>query len=304
MAIASLARKDWNDFTFRVFLTLLMLLICVVTLYPFLNVAALSFNDSIDTVRGGIAIWPRQFTLENYREIFQTSQLLVALRNSVLRTVIGAGLTVFCSAAMAYTLARREFVFRRFFGFLFALTMYVQGGLIPTYLLFRALGFFNSFWVYIIPNLVGAWNVFVIRSYMGNIPDSLVESARIDGANDIVVFTRIMLPLSIPVLATIALFASVFQWNQWFDVYLYNTNNPGLTTLQYELRKILAYASFSYSSAADVQQLEAQGRRAAMVSPQSMRMAMTMVATVPILLVYPFLQRFFVSGLTLGAVKS
>jgi putative aldouronate transport system permease protein len=281
-----------------------MLTICVATLYPFLNVLALSLNESLDTVRGGIHIWPRSFTVENYRRIFATPLLLVAFRNSVLRTVIGMFFTVLSCSAIAYTLSRREFMFRRSFGFMFALTMYVQGGLIPTYLLIRSLGLFNSFAVYILPALVGAWNMFVIRSYMSNLPDSLVESARIDGANDLVIFAKIIMPLSLPVLATMALFVAVFQWNQWFDVYLYNSSSSNLTTLQYELRKILEYTNVQFSAGTDLSEIEQLGRQASMVSPRSLRMAMTMVATVPILLVYPFLQRYFVSGLTLGAVKS
>lgn len=297
-------RAYMMDLGFRVMLTLLMLLVCIMTLYPFLNVLALSFNESLDTVRGGIHIWPRAFTLENYARIFDTPHLLIAFRNSVLRTLIGVVFTVFSCSAIAYALARREFMFRRSFGFLFALTMYVSGGLIPTYLLMRSLGLFNSFAVYIIPNLVGAWNVFVIRSYMAGIPDSLVESARIDGANDLKIFARIIMPLAIPVLATMALFVAVFQWNQWFDVYLYNATRPGLTTLQFELRKILEYANVQFSVGTDLSDLATAGRRATMVSPRALRMAMTIVATVPILTVYPFLQRYFVSGLTLGAVKS
>ncbi len=297
-------RAYMMDLGFRVMLTFMMLVLCVVTIYPFLNVLALSFNESLDTVRGGVHIWPRAFTLENYRRIFATPHLLVAFRNSVLRTVLGVFFTVFSCSAIAYTLARREFMFRRSFGFMFALTMYVSGGLIPSYLLIRSLGLFNNFAVYIIPNLVGAWNVFVIRSYMAGIPDSLVESARIDGANDLTIFARIIMPLSIPVLATMALFVAVFQWNQWFDVYLYNATRPGLTTLQFELRKILEHASIQFSAGSDLTDLAAAGRQATMVSPRALRMAMTIVATVPILTVYPFLQRYFVSGLTLGAVKS
>jgi putative aldouronate transport system permease protein len=298
------AKNTPREVAFRVFLTAVMLTICVATLYPFLNVLALSLNESLDTVRGGIHIWPRSFTVENYRRIFATPLLLVAFRNSVLRTVIGMFFTVLSCSAIAYTLSRREFMFRRSFGFMFALTMYVQGGLIPTYLLIRSLGLFNSFAVYILPALVGAWNMFVIRSYMSNLPDSLVESARIDGANDLVIFAKIIMPLSLPVLATMALFVAVFQWNQWFDVYLYNSSSSNLTTLQYELRKILEYTNVQFSAGTDLSEIERLGRQASMVSPRSLRMAMTMVATVPILLVYPFLQRYFVSGLTLGAVKS
>jgi putative aldouronate transport system permease protein len=186
---------------------------------------------------------------------------------------------------------------------MFVITMYVAGGMIPVYLLFRSLGLFNTFTVYILPHVIGVWNVFVIRSYMDNLPDSLQESARLDGANDFVIFWRIILPLSVPVLAVITLFAAVRQWNSWFDNYLYNASRVQLTTLQYELRKILATANIQISEFADSADIAERMQRIT-VTPRSMRMAMTIVATAPILFVYPFVQRYFVKGLTLGAVKN
>jgi len=192
---------------------------------------------------------------------------------------------------------------RRVISLIFVITLYLQGGLIPIYLLYRALGLFNTRLVYILPYIIGVWNVFVIRSYMDNLPDSLQESARLDGANDLVIFLRIILPLSVPVVATISLFVAVFQWNQWFDTYLYNYSASELTTLQYELRKVLAYADIQFSefeTAADIAERVAR----ITVTPRSMRMAMTIVVTTPVLVVYPFIQRYFVKGLTLGAVKS
>jgi len=289
--------------SFDVLNYLLMTLLAVVTLYPFLNVLALSFNDSLDTIRGGITIWPREFTLANYQEVFKTDSIVTGFRNSVLRTAIGSFITVVSCAMVAFTFSRKDFGPRRFFSVLFVITMYVGGGMIPVYLLFRALGLFNTFTVYILPRVIGVWNVFVIRSYMDNLPDSLSESARLDGANDLVIFWRIILPLSVPVLAVITLFAAVQQWNSWFDNYLYNSSRVQLTTLQYELRKILATANIQISEFADSADIAERMQRIT-VTPRSMRMAMTIVATAPILFVYPFVQRYFVKGLTLGAVKN
>jgi len=204
---------------------------------------------------------------------------------------------------IAYTLSRRDFMARRLFSLMFAVTMYVSGGMIPGYILMRNLGLFGTFTVYILPGLIGVWNVFVIRSYIDTLPESIQESARIDGANDIVIFTRIVLPLCKPVLATVALFVGVGHWNAWFDAYLYNNARPELTTLQYELQKILTAATITLTSASDRSAIE-QLQRVTHVTPESLKMAMSMLVTAPVLLIYPFLQKYFVTGLTLGAVKS
>lgn len=299
MASKGLKRKTAFDYV----LLLVLLLFSVITIYPFLNVLAISFNDAYDTIKGGIYLWPRMPTWDNYAAIFKDSNLLVAFRNSVLRTVIGTAAGVFCTTMMAYTLSRRDFAARRLFSLMFAVTMYVSGGMIPGYLLMRNLGFFNTFRVYIIPGLIGAWNVFVIRSYIDGLPESIQESAKIDGANDIVIFLGIVLPLCIPVLATVALFVAVGQWNSWFDAYLYNNARPELTTLQYELQKILNSTTIQVTSATDYQAFEAMAKRSR-VTPDSLKMAMSMVVTAPILAVYPFLQKYFVTGLTMGAVKN
>nr|WP_240763211.1 carbohydrate ABC transporter permease [Paenibacillus thalictri] len=277
-----------------------MLLAAVVTVYPFLNVLAISLNDSMDTVRGGIYVWPREFTLENYKALFRFGNLLTAFQNSILRTVIGTVLGVLSASMVAFVLNQKEFQARKLFTALFALTLYVQGGLIPGYMLIRELHLLNTFWVYIIPGLLSVWNVFIIRSYMDGLPYSLQESAKIDGASEFTIFVRIILPLCLPVLATIALFIAVGQWNSWFDNYLFNSSKPELTTLQFELQKILLSTSSGNDNAYRGQDMA----KVNAVSPESMKMAITMVVTLPILAVYPFLQKYFVKGMTLGAVKA
>lgn len=280
-----------------------MLLLTVVTVYPFINILALSFNNAIDSVKGGIYLWPRMPTLANYAEIFKNKNLMTGFRNSVMRTVIGTITNVFCCTMMAYTLSRKDFMARRLFSFMFAVTMYVSGGMIPGYLLIRDLHMFSTFIVYIIPALLSAWNIIVIRSFIDGLPDGLQEAARVDGANDVVIFIRIVLPLCKPVIATMALFVAVSQWNSWFDSYLYNNSRPDLTTLQYELQKMLTAANITPKSATDTAAMNAIAQ-ANRVTPDALKMAMTMVVTAPVLLVYPFLQRYFMTGLTLGAVKS
>lgn len=278
----------------------IMLLIMIVTLYPFLNVLAISLNDSQDTVRGGIYLWPRQLTWENYETIFSYTGLVQGFKITILRTVSGTLLGLLSASMLAYVLSRPDFKSRRFFSVFLALTMYFTGGLVPTYMLMRHLDLIGTFWIYILPGIVSAFNVFVIRSFIDNLPYALQESAKLDGANDFTIYWRVILPLCKPVLATIALFLAVGQWNAWFDTYLYNGNKPHLTTLQYELMKVLQ----STNQGANMVNANDMANQMAQVSPESIKMAITIVVTLPILIIYPFLQRYFVSGMTLGAVKA
>ncbi len=289
-----------GEVIFKVFLYLFMILIGFITLYPFLNVLAISFNDSLDTVKGGIHLWPRVFTWNNYREVFTYPNLVIGFKISLLRTVIGTVFGLFSTAMVAYAISCREFVARRLVSALFILTMYVSGGLIPEFMLVRKLGLINNFWVYILPGLISGWNVFVLRAYMDTLPESLTESAKLDGANEITIFFRIILPLCKPILATIALFIAVGQWNSWFDTYIYCTGNRSLTTLQYEMMRILQDVTSTTSSS----MYGMNEYNAPRTSPESIQAAITIVVTLPILLIYPFLQKYFVKGLTLGAIKS
>ncbi|GAB6927284.1 carbohydrate ABC transporter permease [Paenibacillus sp. JCM 10914] len=278
-----------------------MILVVVVTLYPFLNVLAISLNDSVDTVRGGIYIWPREFTFENYAQIFKYEGLLTGAKISILRTLAGTFLGLLSGTMLGYVLSRIDFQGRKFMSTFLALTMYFSGGMIPVFILIRDLNMMNSFLVYIIPGMISAFNVFVIRSFIDGLPYSLQESAKLDGANDFTIYYKIILPLCKPVLATIALFLAVGQWNSWFDTYLYNGSAPHLTTLQFELMKVLQSTQGHTSGMMSGQNMAEIVKQ---VSPESIKMAITIVVTVPILLVYPFLQRYFVKGMTLGAVKS
>ncbi len=297
-------KKTADDIAFDTVKILLLTFLVGVTLYPFLNIIAISFNDSADSLRGGITLWPRVFSLRNYEKIFSNENLGHAAVVSVLRTVISVITQVFCTAMVAFTISRREFVLRRFVTFLYVLTMYIDGGLIPTYFLMRSLHLVNSFHIYWIPGLVAAFNLLVIRTYMNGLPESFVESARLEGASDFTIFLRVILPLCLPVLATVALFIAVWQWNFWFDTFLYNSSNISLSTLQYELMKKIqsANAAMSGGSAANAF-AEAGGMTTSRVTPTSLRAAMTVVVSLPIIAVYPFLQKYFVTGLAIGGVK-
>lgn len=277
----------------------LMVLFCgmiVMTVYPFLNVLAISLNDPMDTMRNVNFVIPRQFTLANYRFIFAENNMVQPMIMSVVKTLVGTGIGVVFTAMLAYVLSRKDFYFNKSFTIIFIVTMYVSGGMIPEYLLImRTLRMGNNFWVYIIPGLIWVYNVILVRSFIEGMPLALQEAAKIDGANDFTIWLKVILPLCKPVLATVALFIAVGQWNSFMDTYLYARELP---TLQYVLYEIMESAQIKVDPHA-----AALGQLKNTVSPMSVRMAVTVVATVPILVVYPFLQKYFVGGMTLGAVK-
>ncbi|MDR3284400.1 MAG: carbohydrate ABC transporter permease [Treponema sp.] len=282
----------------------IMLVIMVVTLYPFWNTMIVSFNSATDTTRGGITFWPREFTLQNYRAVFSTGTIFHAFWVSVARTVIQTVTGVFFTSMIAYALSRKEYIFRKPFTLILVLSMYINAGLIPAYFLMRSLHLINTFWVYVVPGMVGAFNFVVIRTYMRSLPESIIESAKIDGCGEFVIFIRIILPLCLPVLATVALFVAVGSWNSWFDTMIYNSRNVNLHTLQYKLMEYLQSSQSQAKSAAAIGAMGmSQNAAASMVTPVSIRAAITVVAALPILVVYPFLQRYFVVGLNVGGVK-
>ncbi|CAM4479786.1 carbohydrate ABC transporter permease [Paenibacillus sp. FSL H7-0942] len=291
--------RSLGDSIFSITNGIFMLLVMVVTLYPFLNTIAVSFNNGLDTIRGGIYLWPREWTLQNYVSVFQNPNLTQAAFVSVARTVVGTVVQLFCTAMLAYVLSRKEYMFNKLVTTLFVMTMYFSGGLIPGYMLIKQVGLLNSFWVYIIPGLIGVFNMIVIRTYIQGLSEGLIESAKMDGAGDFRIFMRIVLPLSKPVLATVALFIAVGQWNSWFDSMLYTAGNRNLTTLQYELMKLLSSAT-SQGGTVNVDSFKNVTN---MVTPVSIRAAITVVTAMPIVLLYPFLQKYFVTGLTIGGVK-
>jgi len=296
-------RYKLGDVAFNVFNTIVLLFLVVVTLYPFVNTLAISFNDGLDTVRGGIYIWPREFSLQNYRSVFVSGTVVNAFFVSVARTVISVVLNVFLTGMLAYCLSRKEYIFNKFITIAVVLTMYFNAGMIPIFKLNQSLGLYGSFWVYIIPTLISAFNVIVVRTYISSIPESLVESARLDGAGDFRIFIRIIFPLTKPALAVVGMFVAIFQWNNWIDTYLYASSKQELSTLSFELQKLLA-SSFSQSQAAQSATSGIGAELAGgMVTPIAMQAAITIVAMVPIICVYPFVQRYFVTGLNVGGVK-
>ena len=300
-AINKPVRHKRRDVVFPVVNTIILCILMFVTLYPVLNTIAYSFNEGMDALKGGLGIWPRVFSMKAYDELLKDTAVYKAFLISLSKTVITTVLNLFFTSMLAYALSRKEYVLRTFITTLMVLTMYVNAGLIPNYLLIsRTLGLKNTFWVYIIPTMFSCFNMIVIRTYIIGLPEALVESARIDGAGDLRTFFQIILPLCLPVMATVALFVAVGAWNSWFDTYLYNGSKKDLYTLQYLLKMKLATTQNSSNAANTSAEALASSAK---VAPITVRCAISVVSAVPILIVYPFLQKYFVTGMALGSVK-
>lgn len=273
-------------------------IVLMATLYPFLNILAISLNDAADTLRGGIHLLPRKFSTASYVEILNNKEFMASIKITVARTVIGTPIALLTTSMAAYVLSRRELFARKWITLLFIFTMYFSGGMVPTYMVIKNLGLIDNFWVFIFPMALEVYNVILIRSYIDSLPDALFESAKIDGANDIFIFFKIVIPLIKPILLTVGLFIAVSHWNSWFDAFIY-TSSQDLKPMQSILVEILN--QFQTGSASATEQMTRTGNT---VTADSIRMAATIVSTIPILLVYPIIQKYFVKGMMIGAVKN
>lgn len=275
----------------------LMLMFVAVCIYPFYYLLIYSFSES--TQASLITIWPRGFTLNNYIEVFTLNGFGRAAIVSVLRTVVGSVLSVGCCSFFAYLVSKEIMVGRKLIYRMLVITMYMDGGLVPTFLVMNAYGLMDSYWIYILPGLLGAYNVVLLKTFMEQIPAALEESATIDGAGVIRCWWSIVLPLSKPALATIAVFSAVGQWNAWFDAHIYVTERA-MWPLQYILYRYLQEAQAVASLLDEMRDASAVTVN---ITPATIRMTITAVVTIPILVVYPFMQKFFMKGIMLGAVK-
>ncbi|MGZ0040933.1 carbohydrate ABC transporter permease [Paenibacillus ottowii] len=291
-----LRRRTAGEAIFDFFNNVFMLVICFVTLYPVWYVLVNSFNEGADAMRGGIYWWPRLFSLSSYQAVFANSGIMTAMGVTVARTLIGTIVHVFFTAMIAYAYSRRELIGRKLYMLIGTITLFFGGGLIPTYLLIRDLGLLDSFWVYIIPAMFSFFDLIIFMAFFRELPDALEEAAKIDGANDFSIFCRIVLPVSMPVVATIALFHGVYQWNDYFTGMIY-INNTDLQPIQTYLYRVVAQSSSNQMMSA------APGIVAQSVTSQSIKLATMVITTLPIVLVYPFLQKYFVKGLMIGSIK-
>jgi putative aldouronate transport system permease protein len=274
-----------------------MVLICIITLYPVWYMVILSFNDSSDTMMGGIYLWPRKFTLESYRMVFLDKAIIQAFSITILRTVIGTVTSVFFTAMVAYAFSKKHIFANRFYLTVGTITMFFGGGLIPYFILLRSIGLYDNFMVYIIPGLFNFFNCIIFMTFFRELPAGLEESAKIDGANDFIVFLMIVLPLSMPIIATISLFNGVYHWNDYFSGVMF-VNDPDLQPIQTVLFRVIAGSSQTKSIVGMPAGVTAQA-----VNSQSVKLATMTVTTAPIICIYPFLQRYFVKGVMIGAIK-
>ncbi len=284
---------DWINYA-------VMVILAFVMIYPLWYCVAGSLNEGMDYLRGGVFLWPRKWTFANYKAVFLDSAILNAFWVTIWKCLVGTVTSVLCTAMVAYAITRPKLRLKKLYIPFIMLTMFFSGGLIPYFILIVDLGLYDSFWVFIIPTMFSAYNMIIIQSFMRELPSELIESAKLDGASEYRIFFQMILPLSKPVLATIALFTVVTHWNSYFDSMMY-TSSQELQTIQLFLKKVITDPSVSrgLGSAATI----AIPDQAATLTPQVVKLATMVVTALPVVCIYPFLQRYFVKGVTVGAVK-
>jgi putative aldouronate transport system permease protein len=283
-----------GDKIFNVINASILFVISISMLVPFVNLLAVSLSDRNSVTRGLVSFWPKGFTLNAYMFVMQDTQFWSGLRVSLFVTIVGTFLSLVVTAFAAYPLSKSYFKQRKIFLIFFIITMVFSGGLIPTFLLIKQVGLYDNIWVFILPVIINAYNMLLVKNYFETLPDSLSESAKIDGANEFKIFTRIYLPLSLPTMATVGLFYAVGYWNAYFPGIMY-ISTPSLKPLQTYLYDLL---SISYIPAHELPM-----EIAMTLSTDSVRAATVFASTIPILIVYPFLQKYFVKGLVVGSDK-
>ena len=282
---------------FNVFNILFMLFLCALTIYPFLHALAVSLSSDVAIASKIITIFPIEATLENYALCLGREDIKSSAVISILRTIIGIISHLLVTGLAAYSISIKTLPFRKSFGVFYIIPMFLNAGLISYYVTIHDLGLMNTFWVYIIPSAFATYHMLIMRTYFETIPDSLMESARIDGANELLVLWRIVVPVSLPIIAVIALFVGVGQWNSWFDAMLFVTKiklHPLAMVLQ---RVIMA------SEIRDPKTAMSVAKKGALTSPEGIKMAVLMIVTTPIIFSYPFFQRYFIKGIMIGAIK-
>lgn len=289
---------------FQVFNYIFLIGFTLMCIYPFWYVIIYSLSDGSKMAGHNPVFLPKGFTLANYKDIFKLPGFFSALSISVLRTAVGTFLSVLACSFLGYAFTKQEIPARKFWYRSLILTMYVSGGMISTFIVIKSYGLLNNFWVYVLPGMISAYNVILIKTFIEQLPASLEESAMLDGAGPLTIFFKIILPLAKPIVATVAVFVAVGQWNSWFDNLIYTRGNDNLTTLQYllynylnEAQRIADQIKNSNSGTTDVSAMMNA------ISSKGIRMTITVLAALPIFVVYPFMQKYFVKGISIGAVK-
>ena len=273
-------------------------LLCLTIVFAFVHLASISLSSNAVATRGGLLLFPKEITFDNYMKVFKNRYIWLGYRNTLIRTLIGTVLQLLFTALGAYVLSKRYFPHRTFWTLLIVFTMFFSGGLIPTFLLVKGLGLLDTYASMILPGLVSAYNLTIMRNYFQSLPEEIEESCMIDGAGRMRIFWQFVLPLSTPILATVALWLAVGHWNAWFDVLIY-VSDKDKRTLQVVLRNIIITGTQELDSDASAHSVADEMQ----VSSEGLKAASIYVATIPILCVYPFLQRYFVKGIMVGSLK-
>ncbi|PIH60083.1 carbohydrate ABC transporter permease [Paenibacillus sp. LK1] len=287
-----------GDRIFNIVNHFLLIIITLIVIYPLVFVLSASFSDPQAVLRGEMFLWPKGINLHSYEKIFQNKDILRGYTNTLIYTSVGTLINLVMTILAAYPLSRKDFIGRNAIMALFVFTMFFSGGLIPTYLLIKNLGMLNTFWVMIIPNAVSIWNIIIMRTFFQqSIPNELHEAATIDGCSNIQTLTRIILPLSMPIIAVTILFYAVGHWNAFFNAMLYLSDKDKFP-LQLILREILIQGQTN-----DMVKMSTESAIKQQREVEGIKYAVLVVANIPVLLLYPFLQRYFVKGVMIGAIK-
>nr|WP_307989187.1 carbohydrate ABC transporter permease [uncultured Niameybacter sp.] len=291
----STGRKVFN--VINMIILTLITLICIV---PFIHLLALAFSSGAEAAAGGVGLLPKNFSTEAFKYVAQKKEFFQSTFISTMRVVVGTAISMGLVILTAYPLSKEqnEFKGRTAYVWFFAITMFFNGGLIPTYMIIKELNLINSFWVFVLPGAMNVWNAIILLNFFRQIPKSLEEAAIIDGANKFTVLTKIFLPLSLPALATLTLFTAIGHWNAWFDGVMY-INSPDKYPLQTYLSTLVIQQNISTNEVMTPEQLEQLSK----IGDSNLRAAQIFLGSLPIMLVYPFLQKYFVKGLTIGGVK-
>ena len=296
MAYGKRKKKSMKSKTFDIINYIFMVILSLLFVYPFWHVLILSFSDPLEAASLGLKIVPRHIYFDSYEEVFSSRVLYLGYLNTVIRTVIGTVLTIFLTYCGAYALSKKKLPLRKFFSAMILFTMFFRGGLIPSYLLVKSLGLYDTYWALILPVATSAWYIIITRSYVSSLPSELEQAAEIDGAHPIIIAFQIIFPLCKPIIAVLAMWIAVYHWNAWFDAMIYISDRDKIV-LQMVLRRMIIERKPDMMSGLLLTETTST------TTPETIKMATVMVSILPIIVVYPFLQKYFVKGIMLGAIK-
>lgn len=297
----SAIRESKADKIFNFINIFILTIVLVAILYPLIYVVSASISDPDLVNQGKVWLLPKGVTLDGYRRVFQEEKIWTGYRNTIFYTVLGTMINLIVTLPAAYALSRKDFYGRNFFTAIFTFTMFFSGGLIPTYFIVNGLGMRNTIWALLIPSAAGMWNIIITRTFFqSNIPNELREAAEIDGCTNTKLFLVIVLPLSTPIIAVMALFYGVGHWNSFFSALIYISNQK-LYPLQLVLREILVQNQLSADMMKTGEEIETMAKQAKIAD--MIKYSVIIVSTVPVLAVYPFIQKYFVQGIMIGAIK-